>query len=467
MSSLHTLARFLIISSGLFLAVDASAATYTCGQNGSNNSCSPTTMTSLVSSANDGDTIVIANGTHSWTSGAPVTINKRITVRGGGTYAVNASYGDTGSWPTVLTTGSTTAFRINVTGGGSGAVVVSGLHFSGNPSFSYLFGDGNGGMFVNIYGSNVAQYRIHNNKFHSSGGNCGIYANSEGLIDHNYFRADSQDGHCIMVQKWGASRMGDEQWAEPTGWGTADFLFIEDNTFWRPAVSGQLPFQNNAVDAYVGGKYVFRHNYVENGGVINHDKSGGGWTRAGVAFEVYQNHFNYSDSDSWQTVFFLRDGSLLFWGNEITGRYQSWVKLWNQRQSNSQGSWGVCDGSKAWDGPGGYPCADQVGRGRAAGIGPNSTQPQASMPVRIWGNTGTSTGGCSGTVQQGGKVCNASPNTIVAGRDYIFSADNSAAQPGYSPYAYPHPLQSGSTGGGSGGNAPQAPTNLRIISSQE
>src|SRR5206468_12376972 len=62
---------------------------------------------------------------------------------------------------------------------------------------------------------------------------------------------------------------------------------------------------------------------------------------------------------------------------------QAWVKLNNARDGGSQGNWGVCDGTRAWDGnlalsgQGGYPCLDQIGRGKSSGL-PPLYQPQRS-----------------------------------------------------------------------------------------
>jgi hypothetical protein len=460
MSKVQAVSRFLTIVFGVVLltAQWSPAATHMCGTNGVNNSCTPSGMQSLISAASSGDTINIANGTHAWSAvSAGVLINKSVTINGGGRYAVDANYNDTGTWPVRLNTGTATAFIINVPTG-TGMPRITGINFDGNPRFNYGWWDSDLGLFINVYGANRAFYRIDNNKFHSTGSNVGIWLNSKGLMDHNYLKCEQLEGFGTEVQSWGASGTGDEAWAEPIGYGTANFMFIEDNTFIRPR--GQVVFANPVVDAYVGGKYVFRHNYVRNAMILNHDKSGGNWTRAGVAFEVYNNIFEFDDSITYQTPFYLRDGTALYYHNEHRGFYQSYIKFWNRRTEEAQGNWGLCNGTKSWDGnigPQGYPCADQVGRGPAAGLGPNNVQPQPRVPVRIWGNTGPATGGCDGTAQQGGKVCNGNPTTIIAGTDYIFSNDNSAALPGYSPYPYPHPMQGGATA------ALSAPTNLRVV----
>src|SRR5439155_4890708 len=412
---LKKLLLFSLILLGSSLPVSTLAATYTCGTNGVPNSCTPSGMQTLINSASNGYTINIATGTHTWSgAGIGVLLSKRLTISGGGTYAVNASHADTGTWPVQLNTGTATALKITATAG-SGNPRITGISFVGNPPFNYNFVDGNAGLFINMSGgleSNIAFYRIDNNKFHagvstSSGGagsNCGIYANAPGLIDHNYFLTDTLEGKCIMVQNWGASGNGDEVWAAPVGFGAAStFVFIEDNTFLR--ANGTIQFENSIADAYVGGKYVLRHNYIRNGNIVNHAQSGGGWTRGGQALEVYNNEFNYVAGQALFTAFFNQGiGTFLYYNNSHTGSWQSYVKLWNRRSTDSLGNWGVCDGSRPWDqnlftllGLGGYPCADQIGRGQSVGLGHLLVQIpplfQQYFPARLWNNTGSTTGG--------------------------------------------------------------------------
>ncbi len=469
--------RLLIVSFAVAVcAKEASAATYTCGNSGVANSCTPSSLQSLINSARDGDTVNIAAGTHNWTAGVPVVISKRITVSGGGHYAVDANHNDAGTWPATLTTGTSVAFVMNVTTTGSGFPRLTGISMSGSPNFTYAFNDNDaGGLFVRANSTNIASYRIDNNKFHSSSPHCGVYGNSAGLIDHNYFWADQIEGHCIYLQDWGPSGNGDEAWVRPVGFGGPDFTFIEDNTMVRPG--GFVNFENSAVDAQLGAKYVFRHNYVRNGSLSMHGNSGGSWTRPPVATEVYQNTFVFESSVSWQTTMYQRAGTMLYYNNNITGYFQAWVKLWSERAAgcpNGCGNWTVCDGTHPWDGNkgggiAGYPCLDQVGRGQTpSGIpgggascnycSARNLQPQQASPTRVWGNTGTYTGGCGGTSQHGGAICNNNPTTIVDGADYVFSMDASAALPGYTPYTYPHPFQAGT----SGPPPPAPPSNVRI-----
>lgn len=153
-----------------------------------------------------------------------------------------------------------------------------------------------------------------------------------------------------------------------------------------------------------------------------------------------------------RTVPVLHYGTLYYYNNSHVGFWQSYVKMWNRRDGEAQGNWGLCNGAQAWDGnagPGGRLCLDQVGTGAASGTTPATVQPQAALATRIWSNTGSVTGGCADTAQHSNKICNSNPTTIIDGTDYIFSDDETAAPGGYTAYTYPHPLVSGAEGGGS------------------
>ena len=62
------------------------------------NSCNASTLQTIINNANNGDIINIARGTHTFTS--TVTINKSLTISGGGVYATSGDPpAEAGTWP--------------------------------------------------------------------------------------------------------------------------------------------------------------------------------------------------------------------------------------------------------------------------------------------------------------------------------------------------------------------------------
>jgi hypothetical protein len=197
------------------------------------------------------------------------------------------------------------------------------------------------------------------------------------------------------------------------------------------------------------------------------------------------------------TLFEFRSGSGIIFNNVVTkpsnatandGGYDVFVLMRNYRSSDGYITnygytfpWdglhpgnGVCDGTNSLDGnlPGmyGYPCKDQIGR--TSGFGPDGKQ--TLSPIYSWNNNfngkigghlfpgGYATFMCPKTnsvfVSKNDKpapgepyswVCRNTitgvsstlhdyyPLQIVEGRDFF----NGVTRPGYTPYAYPHPLQ--------------------------
>ena len=79
-----------------------------------------------------------------------------------------------------------------------------------------------------------------------------------GVVDHCVF---DERGRALTFQVyhdgWGGHTHGDGSWADNTYFGSEKFLFIEDNTF-RNAKGYKVV----GIDAYGGGRYVARHNYM-------------------------------------------------------------------------------------------------------------------------------------------------------------------------------------------------------------
>jgi hypothetical protein len=235
-----------------------------------------------------------------------------------------------------------------------------------------------------------------------------------GVMDHSITTEGAGNGnwshfHFGNYNNGAAANQGSGSWAAPTAFGSANFLFFEDNTF-----------DNGTDDCTKGGRLVFRHNTFVNGSSVQtHPTGGNGPDNRGCrAYEVYQNSFSATVANNAFNVWFMSSGTGLFWGNTISPNYSHFITLHSMRRNNNTypetatpSGWGYCGTSfngtgSAWDqnsnSSTGYACIDQPGRGKGdliTGLAPNwvnsatgtiSWPRQAIEPVYEWMNTGWS-----------------------------------------------------------------------------
>ena len=255
---------------------------------------------------------------------------------------------------------------------------------------------GNGRLNVSAGGGNV---RVDHNHFNDVPGTNGqtnpLYVGdcSRGVVDHNIFNSNGLSGFSIAVYNGngcGGKPNNDYTWSIATGFGTSDFLYVEQNLFTDPSVSGAA----QANDCIFGGKQAWRFNTQTNGAHIQtHPTLGGGNSRGCRATEYYGNTLSVggptctSTPCGVNTGFFFSSGPAMFWGNTFTyltgpnGTLNSLVQFTDCRSPagstrcgygtlNPPNGWGACDGTSAWDGNvgnglnNGYPCIDQTSRGQ-------------------------------------------------------------------------------------------------------
>ena len=274
----------------------------------------------------------------------------------------------------------------------------------------------------------------------------------------------------------------------PLSLGTNNAVYIEDNTFNYGSTD------EDCIDAYGGARLVIRHNAFNNAHIGFHGFDSGD-RRSVFSYEIYSNTFTNNSSTEFRAVN-LRGGTGVIYSNTFTGS-RSWADVtllvYRACPPLDQGGWGTCDGtlwgigstnfsaqasrsasanggvkfcsgdrdrvctsdstcsaagagtcSTYLDGSGtaGYACRDQPGR----------THGQILSPVYAWSN-----GSVGISTYDGSYSCGVGlSNYLRSGRDYI----NGSTMPGYSAYAYPHPLQAAT----SVSQAPIPPSNVAVSS---
>jgi hypothetical protein len=372
-------------------------------------SCLRDDVQAAINAASTGDRVLVPAGNCTWTLG--VTIDgKNIILQGAG------------KTQTVITqdfTGTAVSLRFTA---------------SRLTQFGFLMLQG-----ARIVDSRGGGFRIDNNIFDniSGVGKVAVHVQGSaetgpvGLIDNNEFF------ECRTLILGDLSALAHGRWVEPSAIGTGNAVFIEDNVFNRST--------GNAVDTNYGGRYVFRHNTILLKSYAEvHSLQGN--HRATRSWEIYENTFHASTS--LFTAMFLRGGTGVAFNNTITGSYGTPpMRMDNVRSFSRPTGPGGCDGTSPWDGnlggaeSPGWPCRDQIGRGRDEFLWTTATPfpPQTSEPAYFWGNTfqgnpiNPGVVSCSNnTVVQGGPCAH-----IQLGRDFFLQP-----RPGYTPFPYPHPMRS-------------------------
>ena len=379
----------------LSLGMHAGAATITAA------SCSATDVGAAINAASNGDTVVIPNGSCTWTSG--ITMSKQITLRGASVDGVTISHG----------AGSGTLLTVNI--GSSARTRISNLRFMpGNGTGVYIQVNGAGltPVMQDVY-FNIPHFQLqHAVRWFVKGGV--ISRATFESTDYTSSVYGSESG-CLQVKGGGS-------WLAPSTLGILDSdgtnnLYIEDSVF---KYVGQCPDVDD-----MGRVVVRRSQFIGSSGLTHGTTSSDG----GRQVELYDNTFTYPNtSRNLNRYFWWRAGTAVITRNSVQsisgqmyGSKPSWTfVVENARRS---GPPGCCTS---------YPCWHQPGAGA-------NGSSQISDPVYFWDNTGT---GATyvGTNEGEPANCGTTYSTtdfFKQNRDYFV---NSGAKPGYASYPYPHPL---------------------------
>lgn len=337
-------------------------------------------------------TVMIPTGTSAWNSQlnytvpsavTDLTIQGQTTVSCTGTAGTSA-YACTHSDKTIIQDNyqsSGALLRINLDNS-SAYLRITGISLEGGTT------GGNvkyGGVIV-ISGS-THNLRIDHNYFDgntyspkNSAQMVRIYGDVEGVVDHNVVDQYLNSFVGAFNNIGDSIGDGDGTFANPTDWGSAKFIFIEDNVINSGAVD----------DCAQAGSFVARYNTFVEGvasglAVQNHaTKSDVVPWRGCRAFAVYHNYFTSQSGIQGYVVVSSKGTTSLIWGNTVaSGAYGHFIVPETDRngitgdEKATPTGWGTCGastnprggaaGPSNWDGNStsyGYPCLDGVGRGQ-------------------------------------------------------------------------------------------------------
>jgi Divergent InlB B-repeat domain len=362
-------------------------------------------LAALPSSSNTHATVVvnIPNGTSGWTSTLSYTIPSAVTnltIQGGTVVTCTGTEGSSGyscsatdnsiiqdsyaaNGPPILkiTTGaSNTFFRMT-------ALTIEGGSIGSASNNKY-------GVVVIGGGSQNFRFdhnHVNNNTYSPATISAWILVNGSniGVMDHNLvdLGSNTSDANGFLAYNTLGDSVGngDGTWSNASGFGSANFLFMEANQF-NGGYSDDCTF---------AGRFVSRYNLFNNNtsAVQTHStKTSAGPERGCRAWEVYHNYI--ARTPTGDAPIGTKIGTGLVWGNTMaSGTYYNFFAAVVDRnavttETATPGGWGYCGTTfnsnglgSCWDGnnggtanvcgtglPGattqGYPCLDGVGRGQ-------------------------------------------------------------------------------------------------------
>jgi len=381
-------------------------------------------VNSAISLGSDGMTLTFAAGTYNWNDAA-------------GTISLDPAKGTTlicaSEWGCVVERASGVGTMIELAFSGTNAKLfrISGFHFKDGGECAtciWFYGDGT-----------LSNFRIDHNKwtghphasacvFLGSTGNRGYFY---GVIDHNRIEA-VDDNMIVKILGHNINQSFSPSFPQVHTAGTANNLFIEDNTFVIDTGYSDVA----CMDAHQGAAIVLRYNTATNcRGFDVHGMPHGGIS----SWEAYRNTLSKTDSEIFDDYAraFLNQGSgeWYVWDNSIspfTTNAASWAIdfLYHRDSSGQPGTYGVCDGTNPVDGNvnglNGYPCLAQPGRGNASTFNPGDL-----YPVVFFGNFNPKTGAkIDGNFTDQGSV----PIHVQADRDYYNAVSASLQSSATSPF---------------------------------
>lgn len=153
----------------------------------------------------------------------------------------------------------------------------------------------------------------------------------------------------------GVGSHGDNSWAQPDDYGSANALYIEDSTFEQANTSAPpMALTDTSTSGLGGGRFVVRYNTLVNFHTYNHGTETGQRARGGRMKEVYDNSFTCTTIRGCAFVDTTRSGTELFFDNKITASGSGFwgkaaITLGEYRRWAPATPWRACDGRGPYD----------------------------------------------------------------------------------------------------------------------
>ena len=279
----------------------------------------------------NGDTITLPAGTFTWTTG--VTISKAITLQGAGV-------GQT------IIKDNARNLQLLAVGLVAGRLTrITGIEFRDGGRTPTAAAPGG---IIHVDGSNTngSQFRFDHCKWTDLNGYF-VTNTVIGVIDHNTVTVGNKVLEWIYPygSNWDGKSYGDGAWDEPAGYGSSQWLFIEDNIF----TCTRTNMEGSLTDCFNGGRVVVRHNNIVNLVIGNHGTESPGRGRSGRAMDIYNNTIDCNSVNRFVTG--NRGGGQLVHDNTIRncGGSSALSTLSAFRIRTSFLPWGGADGTNAWD----------------------------------------------------------------------------------------------------------------------
>lgn len=307
--------------------------------------CSSADVSTAISSAADGDRVLVPAGSCTWND--LLISNKSIQIIGAGigsttitSTAPPASYGNGAifTW-TLKATGNTPAgysrmsgFTFKATGGSSGYA---------------------GGAMITFAGRSN-KLRFDNNRIElTTTGGIQTWDKVNGSIDHNQLvNVSANQAHLIQAthSNWSGSELtnscggghgcGDSSWSSDETFGTEENLYVEDNTFDNQlGHTGPSSFGGYCVDDQTGSRTIYRFNSLTNCTIETHGTETSGRFRGSRYLVTMRNIFSWTAPTN-PSVVANRGGGGRHWDNVVTGNATTVADLNTYRYNDDYDSGG-------------------------------------------------------------------------------------------------------------------------------